>query len=160
MSVPAGCRGPLLEGRGAKLAVSVLVMLALMAPTGPAQAAQLLNSSGSCIDIQRGDTNNGTPVILFHCHGSPNQNWVVSGGAITGENGVCVDVLGSQPKNGAQIIIVQCSGAPGQKWQIINGQVVGIGNKCLDLQGGSTADNTPLILAPCGSSPSQQWSIQ
>ena len=141
-------------------AVCILALLALSSPDRTANAAQLLSSTGSCADIQRGDTHDGTPMILFHCHGSLNQNWVVTSGAITGENGVCLDVMGSQPKEGAQIIVVQCSGAPSQRWQIANGQIIGLGNKCLDLQGGSTADRTPLILATCSSSPSQQWSVQ
>lgn len=145
---------------GTFLAVCLLAALALSYPARNAEAAQLLSSSGSCADIQRGDTHDGTPMILFHCHGSPNQNWVVASGAITGENGVCLDVMGSQPKDGAQIIVVQCSGVPSQKWQIANGQIIGLGNKCVDLQGGSTAERTPLILTTCSSSPSQQWSIQ
>jgi Ricin-type beta-trefoil lectin domain len=136
-------------------------VLALGTLAGPVCAAQLVNSSGSCVDIQRNDTHDGTPLILFHCHGSPNQNWVVSGGTISGEGGVCVDVLGSAPNEGAQIIIVQCNGRPSQKWQVVNGQLIGLGNKCLDLQGASSADRTPLILSTCNTgSPGQQWSIQ
>jgi Ricin-type beta-trefoil lectin domain len=124
-------------------------------------AAQLVSSGASCIDIPRQDTSDGTPLQLFHCHGSPNQNWIVSGGTISGENGVCLDILGSQPKDGAQVIIVHCNGAPSQRWQVANGQLIGLGNKCLDLQGGSTTDRTPLILATCNqSSPSQQWTVQ
>jgi hypothetical protein len=136
-------------------------VLALGLVGSPVRAAQLVNSSGSCADIPRGDTNDGTPVNLFHCHGSPNQNWVVGGGTISGENGVCLDVLGSAAKDGVAVIIVQCNGRPSQRWQVANGQLIGLGNMCLDLQGGSTADRTPLILATCNqSSPSQQWSVQ
>jgi hypothetical protein len=138
-----------------------MVALAFGAATPIARGAQLLSSSGACADIPQNDTNDGTPMILFHCHGTPNENWVLSGGTISGENGVCLDILGSQPKEGAQIIIVQCNGRPSQRWQVIGGQVIGLGNKCLDLQGGSTADRTPLVLATCrASSPTQQWTFQ
>jgi hypothetical protein len=136
-------------------------LLAVALPAGEARAAQLVSSSGSCADIPQNDTHDGTPMILFHCHGTPNENWVLSGGTISGENGVCLDVMGAVPKEGAQIIIVQCNGRPSQKWQVINGQVIGLGNMCLDLQGGSSADRTPLVLSTCNAtSQTQQWSFQ
>ena len=114
--------------RNAVLAAAVYQLGAVT----PAEAAQLVNSSGACADIQRGDTSDGTPMMLFHCHGSPNQNWILTGGTVTGENGVCLDVSGSVPKDGTPIIVVQCNGRPSQKWQVVNGQVVGLGGKCLD----------------------------
>jgi alpha-galactosidase len=125
-----------------------------------AHAAQLLSSFGNCIDIQRGVTEDGTPVIQFHCHGSPNQNWVIAGGNLQGASGTCLDVMGSAPTEGAAIIVVQCNGRDSQKWQIIGGQIVGLGHKCLDIQGGSGGDGTPLILSTCKTSPSQQWTEQ
>ena len=139
-------------------AVLLVASIGLSSPSG---AAQLVNRSGSCADIQQNDTNDGTPMLLFHCHGSPNENWILTGGTLSGESGVCLDVLGSVPKEGAQIIVVQCNGRPSQKWQVVSGQVIGLGGKCLDLQAGSTADRTPLVLATCNpSSDSQQWNLQ
>ena len=143
------------------LAATALLLMASAGLTTTSHAAQLVNGNGACTDIQRNDTHDGTPVILFHCHGTPNENWVLSAGTFAGEDGVCLDVLGSEAKDGAQIIVVQCNGRPSQKWQIINGQVIGSGNKCLDLLDGSTADRTPLVLATCNpSSTSQQWTLQ
>ena len=84
----------------------------------PADAAQIVNNSGSCVDIQHGDTSDGTPMMLFHCHGSPNQNWILTGGTVSGENGVCLDVSGSVPRDGTPIIVVQCNGRSSQKWQV------------------------------------------
>jgi Ricin-type beta-trefoil lectin domain len=160
-AVARGARAlPIRPGRCA-LAAFAAACIALAVPGRAVQAAQLVSSSGSCADIPQNDTNDGTPMILFHCHGTPNENWVLSGGTISGENGVCLDVMGSVPKEGAQIIIVQCNGRPSQKWQVVNGQVIGLGNKCLDLQGGSSGDRTPLVLSTCSAtSQSQQWSFQ
>jgi ricin-type beta-trefoil lectin protein len=142
------------------LATSVL-LVASISLSSTSRAAQLVSSAGGCADIQQSDTNDGTPMILFHCHGTPNENWVLSGGTLSGENGVCLDILGSVPKDGAQVIVVQCNGRPSQKWQVIVGQIIGLGGKCLDLQGGSTADRTPPVIATCvPSSQSQQWSLQ
>jgi hypothetical protein len=151
-----------MSARKLSLVVATAVLLvASISLSHPLHAAQLVSRSGSCADIQQNVTNDGTPMLLFHCHGTPNENWILSGGTLSGENGVCLDVLGSVPKDGAQIIVVQCNGRASQKWQVISGQVIGLGGKCLDLQGGGTDDRTPLVLATCNpSSNSQQWSLQ
>jgi hypothetical protein len=137
------------------------VLVALMLGWTPVEAAQIvIANSVECIDIPRQQTNDGTPVSLFNCHGSPNQQWTITSGQITGMAGVCLDIMGSAPNDGAQIIIVHCNGRNSEKWTLTNGQIVSIGGKCLDIAGGSVQDHAMLIIAPCASSPSQQWSVQ
>src|ERR1700679_4140286 len=137
--IVTGSRAMAVRKYSLALATAVL-FVASISMSSTSRAAQLVNRSGSCADIQQNDTNDGTPMILFHCHGTPNENWVLSTGTLSGENGVCLDILGSAPKDGAQVIVVQCNGRLSQKWQVIGGQIIGLGGKCLDLQGGSTAD--------------------
>ncbi len=145
----------------ARAVLILLLTVAMSLATHAAGAAQIVGSGGSCADIQQGNTADGTPLILFHCHGSPNQNWVLSNGTFIGTNGVCLDVLGSVARDGAQIIVVQCNGRASQKWQVVNGQIIGLGGKCLDTQGGSTDDRTPLILNACAPGIGGQiWTIQ
>jgi cytochrome c len=142
------------------LFISILALMGSLA-TRAAVAAQIVGAGGSCADIQQGNTADGTPMILFHCHGSPNQNWVISNGTINGTSGLCLDVLGSTARDGAQIIVVQCNGRASQKWQVLNGQIIGLGGKCLDTQGGGTDDRTPLILNKCAPGTGGQiWTIQ
>jgi Ricin-type beta-trefoil lectin domain len=137
----------------------LLLICALLSPG--AHAAQLVGAiSGECIDIPHQNTADGTPMSLFHCHGSPNQQWTISNGQITGMGGSCLDVQGSAAVDGAQIIIVACNGRPSQKWSFVSGQIVGIGGKCIDTSGGGSTDQTPVILMGCSATPSQQWSIQ
>jgi Ricin-type beta-trefoil lectin domain len=137
------------------------VLLVLMVGWTRADAAQIVvANSVECIDIPRQQTEDGTPLSLFNCHGSPNQQWTIAGGQITGMAGVCLDIMGSAPKDGAQVIIVHCYGRDSEKWTLANGQIVGIGGKCLDVAGGSIQDHAALIIASCTSSPSQQWSVQ
>ena len=137
------------------------VLVALVVGRTPVQAAQIVvTNSVECIDIPHQQTVDGTPVSLFNCHGSPNQQWTIANGQITGMSGVCLDVMGSAPTEGAQIIIVACNGRASQKWSVSHGQIIGLGGKCLDVTAGSTQDGAPLILAACNSSPSQQWSLQ
>jgi hypothetical protein len=139
-------------------AVTIAISL-FLAQAG--SAAQLVAANtGECIDVPHGDTADGTPISLFQCHGSPNQQWTLSHGQITGIGGSCLDILGSLPVDGAQIIIVACNGRSSQNWSIAHGQIIGSGGKCIDTSGGATVDHTPLILASCASAPSQQWSVQ
>jgi Ricin-type beta-trefoil lectin domain len=127
----------------------------------PTDAAQIvITNSVECVDIPHGQAADGTPVLLFNCHGSPNQQWTIANGQITGLSGVCLDVMGSAPNDGAQVIIVHCNGRSSEKWTLANGQIVGIGGKCLDVSGGSAQDHASLIISSCSSSPSQQWSVQ
>jgi hypothetical protein len=139
------------------------VVVLLLAVSNPAHAAQLVGgASGSCVNLPEhgGSAPDGTPVRLFHCHGTSNQIWTVNNGQINSSFGACLDVQGSQAVDGAQIIIVTCNGRPSQKWSIANGQIIGLAGKCLDVLGSGTADTTPLILSTCSGSPSQQWSVQ
>jgi hypothetical protein len=139
---------------GAALAV-------LLVSLSPARAAQIvITNSVECIDIPHQQTVDGTPLSLFNCHGSPNQQWTIANGQITGMSGVCLDIMGSAPNDGAQVIIVHCNGRPSEKWSLANGQIVGLGGKCLDVAGGAAQDHAGLIIATCSSSPSQQWSVQ
>jgi len=127
----------------------------------PLEAAQIvITNSVECIDIPRQQTDDGTPVTLFNCHGSPNQQWTIANGQIAGMSGVCLDVMGSAPNDGAQVIIVHCNGRDSEKWTLANGQIVGIGGKCLDVAGGNARDHATLIISTCTAASSQQWSVQ
>jgi hypothetical protein len=141
--------------------IGLTLLIILGAIGARADAAQIvITNSVECVDIPRGQAVDGTPLSLFSCHGSPNQQWTVANGQITGMSGVCLDVMGSAPTEGAQVIIVHCNGRPSEKWTLANGQIVGIGGKCLDVAGGNPQDHATLIISSCSSSPSQQWSVQ
>src|SRR5271163_882910 len=138
-----------------------LLLLISLSLSLPAHAAQLVGATnGECIDIPHQNTADGTPMSLFHCHGSPNQQWTISNGQVMGMGGSCLDVQGSDAADGAQIIIVACNGKLSQKWSFVNGQIVGIGGKCINTSSGGSMDHTPVILMTCSSAPSQQWSVQ
>jgi len=137
------------------------ILFVSLAGWSSAEAAQIVVvNSVECIDIPHGDAVDGAPLSLFHCHGSPNEQWTLTGGQITGMSGVCLDVMGSAPNDGAQVIVVHCNGRPSEKWAVANGQIVGVGGKCLDVAGGSAYDHASLIISSCNSSPTQQWSVQ
>jgi hypothetical protein len=144
----------------AAVGLAGVLVAVTMAWTGAEAAQIVIANSVECIDIPHQQTDDGTPLSLFNCHGSPNQQWTIANGQITGMSGVCLDILGSAPKDGAQIIIVHCNGRDSEKWTLARGQIVGLGGKCLDVVGGAPQDHAALILATCTASPSQQWSVQ
>jgi hypothetical protein len=127
-------------------------------PPGPGN--QVVNSSGECLDVEGGGASDGTPLILFHCHGSANQSWTITNSQIVGIGGSCVDVQGSAPIDGSPAILVRCDGVPSQRWNVVNGNIVGIGAKCLDVLGEQSSDRSPVILAPCAGRPSEQWAVR
>lgn len=126
----------------------------------PVIGAQIIGLGGSCVDVRDGETADGTPIVVFHCHGSPNERWFIAQGHISESFGSCVDVQGAAAVDGSPIILVVCNGSPSQQWKISDGRVIGIGDKCLDMAGGSAADLTPLNLVACTNAPSQKWSVQ
>jgi hypothetical protein len=144
-----------------KLLFTALILFFCLSLSLSAHAAQLVGATnGKCIDIPQQNTADGTPMSLFHCHGSPNQQWTINNGQVMGMGGSCLDVQGSAAVDGAQIIVVACNGRLSQKWSFVSGQIVGIGGKCIDTSGGGSLDHTPVILMACSSAPSQQWSVQ
>jgi hypothetical protein len=126
----------------------------------PVIGAQLVGRDDECVEVQDGGTADGTPIVVVHCHGSPNQRWYIKSGVISENYGSCLDVQNTSPNDGAPIVLVTCNGAPSQQWSIANGQIVGLVNKCLTETGGISADQTPLILFTCSSDPGQLWTVR
>jgi cytochrome c len=126
----------------------------------PVLGAQILSSLGGCIDVRDGVTADGTPIVLFQCHGSPNQRWFIGQGVIEENFGSCLDVQGGAGVAGSAILLVTCNGRASQRWRVVDGQIIGVGDKCLDAGGSGAADLTPLTLADCTGTLSQKWTIQ
>ena len=80
-----------------RIYIGLLTVMIILGVVGtPAGAAQIvITNSVECVDIPRGQAVDGTPLSLFNCHGSPNQQWTITDGQITGMSGVCLDVMGS-----------------------------------------------------------------
>jgi hypothetical protein len=126
----------------------------------PVLGAQLIAGVGGCVDVRDGVTADGTPIVLFQCHGSPNQRWFIGHGQIAENYGSCMDVQGSAAVDGSAIILVSCNARPSQQWRVIDGEIIGVGDKCLDSAGGVGGNLNSLVLTACSGSPSQRWTIQ
>ena len=114
---------------------------------------------GKCLDAAGGSSADGTPVILWPCHGGSNQRWkVLPNGTVLGINGKCLDALGGRSENGTPVIIWTCHGGDNQRWEITdNHQLLGIGNQCLDASGFGLANGAPIILWACHGGANQRW---
>jgi hypothetical protein len=143
-------------------AVWLIVSLGLLGLPGsimPCNAAEIVGIDGQCLDVQGGGTADDTPVLLYHCHNTANQQWFYRNGQIVGSSGKCLDVQRGDTVDGTRIVLFHCHDGPNQQWSFYNGHIVGFGGKCLDAQGGSAADGTPIILFRCHGARNQQWSM-
>jgi hypothetical protein len=150
------------------LAVIVVGVLSLFfySDTANAQlATEIVSMAGppKCLDVSNSNSENGTPIIIFDCHGGINQQWIhnPSDGTIRGLAGRCLDVTGASAQNGTPVILFDCNGGPNQKWNIVitpNGaEFRGLGDKCLDASGGSASNGTPVIIFDCHGRQNQIW---
>ncbi|MBL0885169.1 glycosyl hydrolase family 95 catalytic domain-containing protein [Myceligenerans indicum] len=72
---------------------------------------------GLCLDASGGSSANGTPVILWTCSGSANQQWTLNAdGSITGVGGKCLDVPGGSSNPGTELELWTCNSSLAQKW--------------------------------------------
>lgn len=63
------------------------------------------------------DSTSGGSVILYTCHGHPNQRWTQDGQAlVNAQYGTCLDLPGGVASPGKQLIAYPCNGTAAQKW--------------------------------------------
>jgi Ricin-type beta-trefoil lectin domain len=139
------------------------VIVAFLSGSAACNAVQLISTqSGACVEVQGGNATDGTPIDVYQCTGSLNQNWTISTGQIAGIGGGCLDVnlsANAASKNGS-IILVACNEKRSQKWTVSNGQIIGLGGKCLEMMGTGASINTSLTLSKCTAAIAQQWLLQ
>ncbi|MBP2328214.1 type 1 glutamine amidotransferase [Kibdelosporangium banguiense] len=123
--------------------------------TGP-----ITGVAGKCVDVNGGNTTDGTKIQLWTCSGGTKQQWTVSGSTLRAL-GKCMTVAGGSTANGAQIQLSTCNGSGSQNWAAgSNGSLVNSqSGKCLDANGASSADGTQLIIWTCHGGTNQRWTL-
>lgn len=113
----------------------------------------ITRSGGKCADVDGGSDADGTPVLLYGCHGGGNQAWVLANdGTVRSKLFACLDAGRSG------VFITECGQANSQRWKVEAGQLVNAASgKCLATKGGGIADGTRLVMAVCDGSPAQNW---
>jgi hypothetical protein len=136
----------------------------------------LLGFANKCLDVEGGQPENRTRVVLFDCHGGDNQRWSFvaatpsfgatppSEGRIVGLGGKCLDVEGGSAASGMQLILFDCGTEPlprpnqrrfvRQDFHLVSGLA---SDMCSDVFGGNSANRTPIILFNCHPGPNQMF---
>src|SRR5207248_835861 len=123
--------------------------------------------SGRCIDVTNFGTTVGSPLQLYDCAGTTNQEWSWTGSSGIYDPTPC-------PENGmvgtGSHLCLQTSGTgatlqtcdvtvANQTWSF-GGQVISIGSKCLDDPSGNTANGTRAQIWDCQTSNANQlWTF-
>ena len=90
----------------------------LVSSSGTAHAFEIVGLGNKCLDVFGGNPVDAMPIILFQCHGAPNQQWSLQpNGAIRGLGNKCLDVFGGNVADGAQLILFQCHGGINQQFR-------------------------------------------
>ncbi|MER5374300.1 ricin-type beta-trefoil lectin domain protein [Streptomyces sp. NPDC002553] len=126
----------------------------------PASAGGEVRSgiAGKCLDVDGGNSANGTAVDIRSCNGSDAQLWSARSDGTLRALGKCLDATGRGTANGTRIAVWDCNGGTNQQWQAYSGGYRNpVSGRCLDIPGGSAADGTQLVLWDCNGGANQQW---
>jgi len=144
---PARQRTHSLRSRGWSLVATVALVLAGMGIATPALASgsPIVGLAGKCVDVTSGVSSNGTPIVLWSCHGGANQAWSVPGDDTLRSLNKCLDVRWGSTSPGAPVQLWDCNGSGAQQW-VVNGMnlVNPRSRLCLDVPGSNSADGARL----------------
>jgi lysophospholipase L1-like esterase len=114
--------------------------------------------AGKCLDVNGGNSANGTAVDISSCNNSDAQQWSAHSDGTLRALGKCLDATGRGTANGTKVEIWDCNGGTNQQWQAYNGGYRNpVSGRCLDDPNASTADGTQLVLWDCNGGANQQW---
>lgn len=115
---------------------------------------------GKCLDLNGGNTANGTKVELWSCNGGAAQSWTAPSGTSLQISGKCLDATGAGTANDTPLEVWDCNGGGNQVWQPYNGGYRNpASGRCLDDPAASTTDGTQLELWDCNGTAQQTWSV-
>ena len=119
-------------------------------PAGPVLAA----SAGRCLDDFHSVGNNGNPIDMFSCNGTPIQNWTFEpDGTIRVYGNKCVTVRSLRVGTKVQLWTCSAANRRGQQWAVVrNGDLSNefrIGGVCLAIPSMTAADGSQLVMARC-----------
>jgi beta-glucanase (GH16 family) len=115
-------------------------------------ATPIVGLANKCIDVFNGDNvpPNGTPVVLYDCHGRANQKWLFVNGTVR-SMGKCLDVTDANPANGTKLQVTGCGTQSAQQFVLqSNGQIRNaLSGRCVDVAERSSANATRLQIWDC-----------
>jgi hypothetical protein len=127
---------------------------------GGAGPIKLSMNSGFCVDVSGGSTANVAGVLIWPCHGGPNQQWQYTAGQLRVYGNKCLDVREGVDANGTALQIWDCTTGNGnQQWLREGDHWRWAGHdKCVDLKEGKVANLNPVHLWTCdANNNNQRW---
>jgi hypothetical protein len=120
----------------------------------------ITNPANMCVDVRGGNSANGTPVQLWTCNGTAEQQLTTQPDGTIHVLGKCLDVSGNGIASGTAVQLQDCNGFGGETWATSSQALVNpASGRCLDSAGGNTAAGTPLQISDCNAAASQRWTL-
>ncbi len=76
------------------------------------------DSTGWCVDVRYGDSANGTPILMWECHGGDNQQWTFRRDGTIRSLSKCMTVDGGGSQGGTGIVLSDCVADDSQLWLV------------------------------------------
>jgi pimeloyl-ACP methyl ester carboxylesterase len=123
--------------------------------------SQIVGLANKCIGVRNGNSESGTPLILWECNGNADQKWsLTSQGSLQGLAGKCIGVRNGNSESGTPLILWECNGNADQRWLLTSqGSLQGLAGKCIGVRNGNSESGTPLLLWECNGNADQRWRI-
>jgi hypothetical protein len=125
-------------------------------PTNPPAGgtSQIIGFNNRCIDVSGGGAApaNGTPVIIYDCHGGANQKWEFAADGTLRSLGKCLDVTDANPNNGTLLQVTGCGTQAAQKFTLQSNGLLRTalaGGRCVDVKDRNPANAARLQLWDC-----------
>jgi lysophospholipase L1-like esterase len=132
--------------------------VSLGAATGGASGEVGSGIAGKCLDVNGGDSADGTAVQLWDCDHTAAQTWTVYTDDTLRALGKCLDATGGGTADGTKTQLYTCNGTGAQAWQPYDGGYLNLASgKCLDDPNSSATNGTQLDLWDCNGGANQQW---
>ena len=122
------------------------------------QAGEFVHVGGSCLDVDMGKRDDGTPVQLYECIQSSGQRWTARpDGRLSALTDRCLTPAGNGTTDGTPVVSITCGTAESQVWQARADHTIlnPASGLCLDTPG--TASKARVRLAPCTGDRNQQF---
>ncbi len=128
--------------------------------TGPIVSGYHMNK---CIDDLGDSARNKTPIVMWDCNSTPEQNFTLETDGTIQINGKCVDIFRDQKKNRAPVDLYTCKPSghnANQLWEAVGNTLVNpVSHKCLDDPRFNTTNGTQLVIYTCNGGRNQDWML-
>ncbi|MFE2108123.1 ricin-type beta-trefoil lectin domain protein [Kitasatospora sp. NPDC059463] len=125
----------------------------------PAVAGRITTpTTGRCLDVNGGNTANGTAIQTWDCNSSGAQQWVLGDNGSVSAVGKCLDVPNASTADYTKIQLWDCNGTGAQQWEVRpDGSLMNANSgKCLDAPD-SGGQGTQVTLHWCHGGLNQKW---